>query len=49
VKLLIAILFGILAGAGGYTFYFAQGASYLTDDPNACVNCHIMREHFDGC
>jgi len=48
VKLLIVILIGILAGAGGYTFYYAQGASYLIDDPNACVNCHIMREHFDG-
>jgi len=48
VKLLTAILTGILAGAGGYTFYQARGASYLTNDPNACVNCHIMREHFDG-
>jgi cytochrome c nitrite reductase small subunit len=22
--------------------------SYLSNDPKACVNCHIMREHYDG-
>ena len=38
----------MLLGAGGYTFYYAQGASYLSNDPQACVNCHIMREQFDG-
>jgi len=44
---LAAILFallGVLVGLGGYTFYYARGASYLSDDPNACANCHIMRE-----
>jgi cytochrome c nitrite reductase small subunit len=43
---------GALVGAaiaiGGYTFVYAQGASYLTNDPAACANCHIMREQFDG-
>ena len=24
------------------------GASYLTDDPAACANCHVMQEHFDA-
>jgi cytochrome c nitrite reductase small subunit len=48
VKTLLAILFGTLAGAGGYTFFYARGLSYLSDDPRACVNCHIMREQFDG-
>ena len=28
--------------------YYAQGFSYLSDDPAACANCHIMREHYDG-
>ena len=35
-------------GSGGYTFYYAEGASYLSNDPKACVNCHIMREQYDG-
>jgi cytochrome c nitrite reductase small subunit len=47
-KLLLSSLLGILMGAGGYTFYYARGASYLSKDPQACVNCHIMREQYDG-
>ncbi len=37
---------GIAAGLGGYTFVYAKGASYLTNDPAACANCHIMGDHF---
>lgn len=44
----IAALAGVLIGLGFFTFYYAQGASYLSDDPTVCVNCHIMREHFDS-
>jgi cytochrome c nitrite reductase small subunit len=25
---------------------YARGASYLTNDPAACANCHIMDEHY---
>jgi len=42
------VLVGGLLGVGGYTFYHAEGISYLYDDPKVCVNCHIMREHYDG-
>ncbi|MCG8352458.1 MAG: cytochrome c nitrite reductase small subunit [Chloroflexales bacterium] len=41
-------MIGLLAGLGGYTFYYAHGASYFSNDPRACVNCHIMREQYDG-
>jgi cytochrome c nitrite reductase small subunit len=44
---LIAIIGGI-AGLGSYTFLYAQGASYLSDDPKACANCHIMRDVYDS-
>jgi cytochrome c nitrite reductase small subunit len=47
-KPLIYALLGVLLGAGGYTFYYAQGASYLSNDPKACVNCHIMRDQFES-
>ncbi len=40
----LAGLFGGVAGLGGFTFTYAQGFSYLSNDPQACVNCHIMRE-----
>jgi len=46
--LLAAVSIGIFAGSGLYTFSYAEGLSYLSDDPRACVNCHIMREQFDG-
>jgi len=41
-----AVLFGITLGLGVYTFGYARGASYLTTDPAACANCHVMEEHF---
>ena len=41
-----ATLLGLLAGIGAYTFAYARGYSYLTDNPGACANCHVMRDHF---
>ncbi len=41
-----ALAFGLAAGIGFFTFGYARGASYLTNDPAACANCHIMSEHF---
>ena len=38
---------GIALGLGGYTFWYAEGASYFSSDPRSCMNCHIMRESFD--
>ena len=43
-----AVCLGLLIGLGGYTFAYARGYSYLTNDPAACANCHIMRDHFDA-
>lgn len=43
----IAIVGGVV-GLGSYTFLYAQGMSYLSDDPKACANCHIMREVYDS-
>ena len=37
---------GLAAGLGVFTFGYARGASYLTNDPAACANCHVMAEHF---
>jgi cytochrome c nitrite reductase small subunit len=44
--MLSAVLVGLTAGIGGYTFVYARGYSYVTDDPSACANCHIMRDHY---
>ena len=44
----IAVPLGVAIGVGAYTFVYAKGASYLQNDPAACVNCHVMREQYDG-
>jgi cytochrome c nitrite reductase small subunit len=44
----LALSLGMAAGLGCYTFVYAKGGSYLTDDPNACANCHIMQDHLNG-
>lgn len=41
-------LIGVALGVGSYTFIYAKGASYLTNDPAACANCHIMQDHYDA-
>lgn len=47
-SLAAAALAGVAAGVGGYTFVYAKGASYLTTDPRACANCHVMNEQYDA-
>jgi len=44
----IAILVGATAGLGAFTFVYGKGSSYLGNDPNACANCHVMRDHLDA-
>ena len=43
-----AVAIGLALGLGAFTFVYARGASYLTNDPEACGNCHIMREHLSA-
>jgi cytochrome c nitrite reductase small subunit len=43
-----ALALGLSIGLGAFTFVYARGYSYLTNDPAACGNCHIMREHLDA-
>jgi cytochrome c nitrite reductase small subunit len=46
--LLVYGLCGMAFGAAGWTFHTGKGTSYLSDDPRACVNCHIMRDQYDS-
>ena len=46
--ILLAVLVGMLGGIGGHTFRYARGFSYLSDDPNVCINCHIMNDQFNS-
>jgi cytochrome c nitrite reductase small subunit len=44
----VALIAGSALGVGGYTFVYARGYSYLSNDPGACANCHVMQEHFSA-
>jgi cytochrome c nitrite reductase small subunit len=46
--LTLAVMLGVAAGVGGYTFRYAEGFSYFSTDPTACVNCHIMEPQYDA-
>lgn len=46
--MVVVTLIGVLCGLGGFTFVYAEGHSYLRDDPAVCGNCHIMDDHLDA-
>lgn len=46
--LALCLLFGVVLGLGLFTFWYAEGASYFSSDPRACINCHVMREQYDS-
>ena len=48
VAIAVGVTVGLSIGLGGYTFVYAKGASYLTTDPRACTNCHVMNEQYEG-
>lgn len=43
-----AAALGLALGAGVFTFSYGRGASYLTNDPAACANCHIMNPQYNS-
>jgi cytochrome c nitrite reductase small subunit len=45
-SIVAAVLIGLMTGIGTYTFVYAKGYSYLTNDPGACANCHVMSDHY---
>ena len=45
-KITAIILAGIICGLGGYTAYAFRMASYLSDDPATCMNCHVMAPYY---
>ncbi len=46
-SLAASVLIGAFLGSGVYTFVAAHGLSYMSDNPEVCVNCHIMRQEFN--
>ena len=46
--IIFVVLIGLVLGVGSYTFIYGKGYSYLSDDPKACMNCHIMRDQYES-
>ena len=47
-SIFVTALVGSLLGLGFYAFNYGAGFSYLSNDPAACKNCHIMNDQFDS-
>ena len=43
-----AVGIGIVLGLGVFIFIYAKGYSYISNDPRACANCHVMQEYYDS-
>jgi cytochrome c nitrite reductase small subunit len=46
--IVLGVLAGLLVGLGLYTFVYAKGYSYLTNNPEACANCHVMQDYYSA-
>jgi cytochrome c nitrite reductase small subunit len=46
--LILGVALGLFMGLGGYTFIYSRGYSYLTNNPAACANCHVMQAQYDA-
>jgi cytochrome c nitrite reductase small subunit len=44
----LSALVGVMVGVGLFTFVYAQGYAYFSNDPLICANCHIMRDYLDS-
>lgn len=42
----VIVALGIFTGLGLYVLYISNAASYLSDDPRTCVNCHVMNSYY---
>ncbi|MBN2355546.1 cytochrome c nitrite reductase small subunit [candidate division KSB1 bacterium] len=45
-RLLVLFLTALFAGLSGLIVHLARATSYLSDDPEACMNCHVMSPQY---
>jgi cytochrome c nitrite reductase small subunit len=45
-RFIVLILLGIFLGLVLLTLHVGRATSYLSDEPSACVNCHVMAPYF---
>jgi cytochrome c nitrite reductase small subunit len=42
----VAVLLGIFSGLALYALYISKASSYLSDNPETCINCHVMNPQY---
>jgi cytochrome c nitrite reductase small subunit len=42
----VLFLTAIIVGLGFFIIYISNAASYLSDDPKTCINCHVMNPQY---
>jgi cytochrome c nitrite reductase small subunit len=40
------LMLGVVAGMGLFVFHISRAASYLSDAPETCMNCHVMATQY---
>lgn len=45
-KLVVVVLGGVIVGLGFYIVRVANATSYLSDEPETCINCHVMNTQY---
>jgi cytochrome c nitrite reductase small subunit len=45
-RLIVTLTLGVLVGIGAHIIYISKAASYLSDDPTTCINCHVMNPQY---
>lgn len=45
-RFLIPALLGLIAGLIFFILYISKAHSYLSDNPKACINCHVMAPEY---
>jgi cytochrome c nitrite reductase small subunit len=45
-RLICFAMFGVAGGMGLFVFHASRAASYLSDSPETCMNCHVMTTQY---
>ena len=44
----LSVVFGLSIGLMVFTFVYADGSAYMSNDAAACINCHVMNPQYDA-
>lgn len=45
-KVVLFVIMGLITGLFVFIIYISKAHSYLSDNPKACINCHIMAPQY---